>query len=297
MFFEPARARGITVHWALGNHDLPYKHSLHLSSHEAFREYDNVHIYQDATTISVEDVPVLMVPWLCEGNMTSSLSAIRAFTGGVVMGHFEFGNFDMFRGVPNIHGMSTDDFRHFNLVLSGHYHHKSSQANIHYLGAPYEMIWSDAEDARGFHWWTPQTHQLDFVENPHRLFYRFTYDDTDQSGTYVHTLLDSMREENLTQKIVKVTVKQKTNTVWYDTFVDAVMKLGAHDIQFTDDTAWSTEDFGAVDHDHTLDTQTLIMRYIETLPWANTDIQRDVSVLMSELYQEATDRAKTVARH
>lgn len=297
MFFEPARARGITVHWALGNHDLPYKHSLQLSSHEAFREYENVHIYHDATVLNIEDVPVLLVPWLCDENMKSAMAAIRAFDGGVVMGHFEFGNFEMFRGVPNMHGMSVDDFKHFNLVLSGHYHHKSSRDAIHYLGAPYEMIWSDADDPRGFHWWTPQTHQLDFVQNPHRLFYKFTYDDLDQPGTYVQTLLDSMVNSNITQKIVKVVVKHKTQPVWYDTFVDAALKLGAHDLQFVDDTAWSSEDFESVDHDHALDTQTLILRYIDSLPWANTGVQRDVSVLMSELYQEATDRAKTVARH
>lgn len=297
MFFEPAQERGIAVHWALGNHDLPYKHSLQLSSHEAFREYENVRIYQSATTIHIEDVPVLMVPWLCDENMEHATKTIREFEGGVVMGHFEFGNFEMFRGVPNPHGMPIDDFRHFNLVLSGHYHHRSSQGNIHYLGAPYEMIWSDSEDPRGFHWWTPQTHQLQFVENPHRLFYKFIYDDANQPGTYVQSLLKQMTDANVTQKIVKVVVKQKTQPVWYDTFADAALKLGAHDLQFLDDTAWSGDDFEAVDHDHDLDTRTLILRYVDSLPWANTDIQQDVSRLMSELYQEATDQAKTVARH
>lgn len=297
MLFEPARQRGITIHWVLGNHDLPYKHSLQLSSHEAFREYENVRIYQDATTIDVQGVPVLLVPWLCDENMKSATQAIQQFDGAVVMGHFEFGGFDMFRGIPNTHGMSIDAFKHFTLVLSGHYHHKSSQGNIHYLGSPYQMIWSDHGDARGFHWWTPQTHTLDFVENPHHLFYKFTYDDANQSGTYVRDLLDSMTNANLTQKIVKVIVKQKTNAFWYDTFADAALKLGAHDLQFVDDTAWSADDFESVDHDHALDTQTLILRYIDSLPWANTDVQRDVSTLMSELYQEATDQAKTLARH
>lgn len=297
MFFEPARERGITVHWVLGNHDLPYKHSLQLSSHEAFREYDNVRVHRDATIVTIEDVPVLLVPWLCDENMRSATAAIQAFDGSVVMGHFEFGGFDMFRGIPNTHGMSIDAFQHFPLVLSGHYHHRSSQGNIHYLGSPYQMIWSDHGDARGFHWWTPQTHQLDFVENPYRLFYKFTYDDTNQPGIYVQELLDLMKYANLTQKIVKVVVKQKTQPMWYDAFADAALKLGAHDLQFVDDTAWSGADFDAVEHDHDLDTLTLIHKYVESLPWANSHIQRDVTSLMSELYQEATDQAKTVARH
>lgn len=297
MFFEPARERGISVHWVLGNHDLPYKHSLQLSSHEAFREYENLHVYQSATPIRVNNVPVLLVPWLCDENMKSAIHAIETFDGAVVMGHFEFMNFEMFRGVPNTHGMSIDAFKHFALVLSGHYHHKSSNGNIHYLGAPYEMIWSDAQDDRGFHWWTPETNDLEFVRNPYHLFYKFTYDDADQPGTYVQGLLDQMKQSNLTQKIVKVMVKQKTQPVWYDTFVDAVLKLGAHDLQFVDDTAWSGEDFESVEHDTALDTLTLIHKYVESLPWANNKLQRDVSVLMSELYQSATEQAKTLARH
>lgn len=297
MFFEPARARGITVHWVLGNHDLPFKHSLQLSSHEAFREYDNVRIYQDATTIHVQDVPVLLVPWLCDENMKSSMKAVSEFDGSVVMGHFEFGGFDMFSGIQNSHGMSVEAFKQFPLVLSGHYHHKSSRDNIHYLGAAHEFIWSDANDDRGFHWWTPQTHQLDFVPNTHRLFYKFTYDDANQPGTYVQELLDRMKQSNVTQKIVKVVVKSKTQPVWYDTFADAALKLGAHDLQFVDDTAWSGEDFESVEHDQALDTLTLINRYVESLPWANTHVQRDVTTLMSKLYQEATDQAKTLARN
>lgn len=297
MFFEPARERGITIHWALGNHDLPYKHSLQLSSHEAFREYTNVRIYRDATVLQFNDTPVLFVPWLCDENLKSALSAIRTFEGAVVMGHFEFGGFEMYRGIPNPHGMSIEDFKHFALVLSGHYHHRSSKDNIHYLGAPYEMIWSDHGDDRGFHWWTPETHALEFVENPHHLFHKFVYDDAEQPGTYVHTLLSQMSAMNLSQKIVKVIVKQKTQPVWYETFVDAVLRLGAYDLQFVDDTAWSVEDTANIDADTTIDTLALIHRYVESLPWANTDVQRDVTTVLGELYQEAADHAKTVARN
>ena len=297
MFFEPARERGITIHWTLGNHDLPFKHSLQLSSHEAFREYTNVKVYQSAAVVSFRDTPVLLVPWLCDENVTTDMNLIRSFEGAVVMGHFEFGGFEMYRGVPNAHGMSIDDFKHFKLVLSGHYHHRSSHGNIHYLGAPYEMVWSDCDDDRGFHWWTPETHDLEFVRNPYHLFYKFTYDDANQPSPYVKSLLDRMTAANLTQKIVKILVKQKTQPIWFDTFSDAVLKLGAHDIQFVDDTAWSLEDFNGVEHNDALDTLTLIHNYVNGLPWANSEVQRDVTSLLSELYQEAADHAKTVARN
>lgn len=297
MFFDPARDRGIKVHWVLGNHDLPFKHSLQLSSHEAFKEYANVQVYRDATVVPFNGVPVLLMPWLCGENIDSSFAAAEQFDGSVIAGHFEFGGFDVYRGFPMAHGLDAGRFAGFPLVMSGHYHHPSTKGNVHYLGSPYEMVWTDYGDARGFHWWTPTTHQLELVENPHHLFYKFVYDDAGQPGTYVQTLLSQMKASDLTQKIVKVLVRQKTQPVWYEAFADAVLRMGIHDVHFVDDTsaaaATSTDEHtGPV-----TDTLTMIHRYVGGLPWANTALQHDVTSVMTELFLEATDHAKTVGRN
>ena len=296
VFFEPAARRGIRLHWLLGNHDLPFKHSLSLSSHEAFKEYRNVEVYRTATEVNVAGTPVLMMPWLCEENVTASMAMLAAYTGSVVMGHFEFGGFEMFRGITNEHGLSSKPFKQFPLVLSGHYHHKSSQQNIHYLGSPYEMTWSDYGDPHGFHWWTPATHALEFVENPHHLFFKFVYDDTNQPSTYVKELLDTIAAQRVTQRIVKIQVRKKTQPLWYETFADAAMRLGCHDIQFIDDSGWTTDDIPTEEANTSLDTLSTIRWYVDSLPWANSDIQSDVSDLMIDLYREAAEQAKTLAR-
>lgn len=297
MFFEPARARNITVHWVLGNHDLPYKHSLALSSHEAFKEYPNVILYRTATVLSLEGTEILLMPWLCEENEKASMKVLAGYNGSVVAGHFEFGGFEMYRGVTNEHGLSTDAFKHFPLVMSGHYHHKSSRGNIHYLGAPYQMTWADYGDPHGFHWWTPSTHALTFMENPHHLFYKFVYDDEGKKGTYVKQLLSEMSAQNLSQRIVKVMVRKKTQPIWYETFADAVMKLGCYDVQFVDDSAWTPEQIPQEAANESLDTLSTIHWYVQSLPWANTELQQDVTDLMTSLYQEAAEHAKTVARN
>lgn len=297
MFFEPAKQRGIQVHWLLGNHDLPFKHSLQLSSHEAFKEYKNVKVYRTATTITVNGVDVLLMPWLCDENTAKSMEMLTTFNGSVVMGHFEFGGFEMFRGITNEHGLSSDAFKHFPLVLSGHYHHKSSQQNIHYLGSPYEMVWSDYGDPHGFHWWTPETHALDFVENPHHLFYRFVYNDEDQPASYVRELLETIAAHELSQRIVKIIVQKKTQPTWYDRFADTLMRLGCYDVQFIDDGGWSAETMAHETSDASMDTLSTIHWYVQSLPWANNELQRDVTALMTSLYQEAAEHAKTVARN
>lgn len=298
VFFEPARERGIRIHWLLGNHDLPFKHRVSLSSHEAFREYENVTVYRTATEVLFNDTPVLLMPWLCQENYEDSMTVLSQFSGPTVMGHFELSGFEMFRGVVNEHGLDPTPLRRFPQVFSGHYHHRSSKDNVRYLGSPYEMVWTDCGDKRGFHWWTPQTREIAFVENPHHLFFKFIYNDESQPGTYVSTLLEQMKQHPLSRRIVKIVVQRKTQPLWYNTFVDAVLKLGCHDVQFVDDTGWSAElsDIPENSDSTSMDTRSTVHWYIQGLPWANTQLQQDVTQMMMSLYEEAAEHAKTLAR-
>ena len=48
-------------------------------------------------------------------------------------------------------------FRLIRKVFSGHFHTRSNQDNISYLGNPYEIYWNDHEDTRGFHFFDTET--------------------------------------------------------------------------------------------------------------------------------------------
>ena len=43
-------------------------------------------------------------------------------------------------------GRDKEFFRKFDTVMSGHFHHKSDDGQIYYLGTPYEIYWGDWED-------------------------------------------------------------------------------------------------------------------------------------------------------
>ena len=59
--------------------------------------------------------------------------------------------FEMHRGAYCNSGMENEIFKKFDTVLSGHFHHKSDNGNVYYLGTPYELTWQDYADKKGFH--------------------------------------------------------------------------------------------------------------------------------------------------
>ena len=74
-------------------------------------------------------------------------------------------------------GISSDLFEKFERVYSGHFHTRSNQGGIYYLGNPYEIFWNDYKDKRGFHIFDTETLEHTPINNTYRIFYNIYYDD------------------------------------------------------------------------------------------------------------------------
>ena len=57
----------------------------------------------------------------------------------------------------------------FDTVFSGHFHHKSDDGHIYYLGSPYEFYWNDCDDRKGFHIFDTETRSLERIINPRTI--------------------------------------------------------------------------------------------------------------------------------
>jgi DNA repair exonuclease SbcCD nuclease subunit len=227
-FLDEAARLGIWIDGIAGNHDTYYKNTNDVN---AWRELamgrdDTTRVYTCSPT-HILDGRVLLVPWICDENRDLTLAMVEGSRAEICIGHLELSGFKHYANSPEAaHGMDPSVFRKFRTTLSGHYHHKSSKGSIHYLGAPYEMTWSDYEDPRGFHVLDTETHELTFVENPERMHWKIRYDgrpDWDRilgipSGT-----------------IVKVIVANRDDTVAFDKFMKQLDELGFADIQTVDD--------------------------------------------------------------
>jgi DNA repair exonuclease SbcCD nuclease subunit len=97
----------------------------------------------------------------------------------ICFGHFEIAGFEMDRGNVCDHGLDKKTLSKYDIVLSGHFHHKSTDGNITYVGTPYEMTWSDYNDNKKvFISLIPIQENLTFVKNPIYMFNKIDiYDD------------------------------------------------------------------------------------------------------------------------
>jgi len=227
---EPALERGIDWHQIIGNHDTYHKNTNEVSSFiELFNRYP-INIYNRSTEVIFDNTKILFIPWICDDNRDHSLNLIRNTDAQIAFGHLEIQGFEMFKGSIVSHGDDPQLFGRFDIVCSGHFHHRSHHGNIYYLGSPAEYTWSDYNDPRGFHIFDTETRSLEFIENPYKMFKKVWYNDGSEE------FLDSeMDYTEFAGSIVKVIVQEKNNPFWFEKFVDNIEKQNTVDIQIVED--------------------------------------------------------------
>ena len=277
-YFDRLKDMGITVHTIVGNHDIYYKNTNDINAIDLLlREYDNIPIYQETTSIEVGGLNVLLVPWINSENKERSVGLIKKSKAPVCMGHLELNGFRATPGHMMEHGMEWDIFKKFKKTYSGHYHCRSNQENIYYLGNPYEMFWNDVNDEnRGFHLFDTETLEHTPINNPYRLHKIIYYNDQD------HQLFDARELEN---KIVKVVVRRKSDQVKFEKFIDKLYSVNVAELKIVENFGLhQADDFEAFESE---DTISILNRYIEE---AEVDLDKSiVQKIIQDIYQRACE--------
>jgi predicted phosphodiesterase len=273
--FEPLSK--YDVHMITGNHDCYYKNTNNVNSPNLLlQSYPNVKTYSSPTEIKVGDLNVLLLPWICMENEEQSLKSIKNTKCKIAMGHLELQGFRVNRSVVMEHGLEANLFKNFTKVFSGHYHTRSNNGTVFYLGNPYEMFWNDVNDPRGFTIFDTETLEHTPVNNPYRLFYNIYYEDTP------HQMFDASEYEN---KIVKVIVRKKSDTKQFEKFIDKLYAANVSELKVIENfEIQESESFEAFDSE---DTMSILNRYIEEAE-VNLD-KSTIQKLLQEVYQEACE--------
>lgn len=284
MFFDKLAERNIKVYMLAGNHDTYFKNTNDVNSVRLLlREYSNIQIIDDPTTIFVgeQQHAICMIPWICAENYDDCFKEINDTPSTLCMGHFEIAGFAMYKGMESHEGLSKDSFSKFEHVFSGHYHHRSSDGHITYLGNPYELTWSDYNDPRGFHIFDLHDRTLTFIENPYRMFHKLHYNDKDK--TYEQVV--DVNIDQYKDAFIKVIVHEKNNPYWFDLLIERLEKLGISGIQVVDDNLnLNLEDDEEIIN-QAEDMVTMLNKYVDSMD-TNVD-KKDVYKLMTTLYNEA----------
>ena len=278
MFFDKLEERGIRVHMLAGNHDTYYKNTNEVNSPDLLLvEYGNIDVISKPETIVIDGTSICMMPWICPENYQESLDHIKNTKAEICMGHFEIAGFAMYRGMESHDGLAKETFEKFDLVFSGHYHHRSSDKHIHYLGNPYELTWQDYNDPRGFHLFDLDTRELEFICNPYRMFERIEYNDKDQDPVDLDAL-------ELEQKYVKLVVVNKNDFYKFDKFIQKLYNKGCHEIKIIEDMSEFQD--GEIGEELNLeDTVSVLTHYIDSI---ETDVDKEqIKTYMRTLYTEA----------
>jgi DNA repair exonuclease SbcCD nuclease subunit len=279
MFFDKLAEKDIDVIMIAGNHDTYFKNTNEVNSPELLlKEYKNIQIIDEAISLDVHGTEVCFVPWVCTDNFDHSMQTMKDTSAEICMGHFEIAGFAMYRGMQSNEGFTTDTFKKFDLVFSGHYHHRSNDNHIYYLGNPYELTWQDYNDPRGFHLFDLNTRSLDFIQNPYTMFARLEYDDTG--------VLEDLDTLDLQGKYVKLVVVNKTDYYKFDKYIQKLYTKGCAEIKIVEDLSEFNE--GEVSSDINLeDTLDVLSNYIDSV---QTDADKEkIKTFMRTLYTEAVN--------
>jgi hypothetical protein len=172
--------------------------------------------------------------------------------------------------------MDKSMFDRYDAVYSGHYHTKSTEGNVTYLGTQYQLTWSDANDPKYFHVLDTETRDLEAVRNPNVLFQKIYYDEDK---------IPSIASSLVKDTYIKVIVSNKKDLYVFDKFMEQIYDCDPYEVRIIE----NFDEYGgdkisdqAVKVD---DTPTLLNSYIDA-----TETNLDSNVLkkmMQELLIEA----------
>ena len=281
VFFNRLEEMNIDTHIIIGNHDTYYKNTNEVNALQNLSINKNAKIYTHATEVEFDGLPILFIPWICDDNEAETVRTIDNTKAVIAMGHLEVKGFEMHSGHMNEHGLDKSVFKRFEKVMSGHFHKKSDDGHIYYLGTQYEMTWSDYHCPKGFHIFDTQTRELSRVPNPMLMFKKITYNDKENN-------YDNLDITEYDKHFVKLYISNKTDNDMYERLMDKFYnKINVHAIDVIEDPT----DIGASVSENILeqgeDTLTFLGNYIAQV---DTDLDKQkLKTFAKELYSEASE--------
>ncbi len=282
VFWNKLEDYNIDTHILIGNHDTYFKNTNDVNALQNLNINKGAKIYTRPVDVNFDGLDILFLPWICDDNHSDSIYAIDNSTSVIAMGHLEIKGFEMHKGHFNEQGLEKSQFTKFEKVISGHFHKKSDDGRIYYLGTQYEITWSDYKCPKGFHIFDTQTRELERVPNPYRMYKKFYYNDKDED--YTNKDLSTFNNS-----YVKIFVSNKTDEDMYNNLIEKFYNtINVYDLQIIEDPIDVASTVRSDILEQGEDTLTFLGNYIEQAETGDLD-KTKLKDFARDLYGEASE--------
>ena len=278
VFLKPVMTRGLKVTVLLGNHDIFYRESLEISSVEEvlkpYTEWFTIVKHPDDYVIG--DQSFLIVPWVCKENEDEITQKIEQSKSKYCCGHFEFNGFELFKGQYAKTNHDHVEYKKFDKVFSGHFHHMSDRDNVLYTGTPYELTWNDCNTTKGF--FVLDNDNLELVENKNYLFSSFKLSD-----------YRDIPRDRVNKKHVKLTIDTQLGVKERETLVDLLYSMQPYSLKLIEiKKEVATE---KVVYNATTSISDLISDYVSNIKTSDDIDKAQLASILMSVYVEANTNA------
>ena len=283
VFVKQAQSRGCDVHVIVGNHDLPFRNSLANNSvRQILGEEECFTVYDTIEKKEFDGCEITFFPWICKENEEESFEVLTE-GGEVAFGHFEIDGFMMHPGSYARSNTQSVDFTNWERVLNGHFHAQSEKGNIHYVGTPYQMTWSDWSTKHGFWIFDTFDKSMTFHQNPFNYFHKIFW----ENGTNYD--LDTIKDG-----YVKIEVREKNDFESFEKFMDKVNFNQPFEFKVIETFEEWTSD-NVTDMLEMATTTELIEEYISDV--ATVHNKDFITKTMLEIYNEALELSDSISQN
>ena len=277
-FMDKLKSKNIKMHSILGTHDVYYRNTNEINSiRELFS--NDLTLYEKPEVVNFDGLDIALLPWVNKTNKDQCVEFIKTASAPILIGHLELNGYQVMRGVDFQGGMDKDPFDRYEKVLSGHFHCRQEKENVYYMGTQYQITFSDLHEKKGFHILDTESRDIEFIENPHMMFYCLTYNDS--SGPLD---LDSLNFSNMKNAFVKIYIEHKKHPYSFDRYMDKLYEAGVSKITTVDDannSSWQQEEIV----DLAQETVTLINNEVDQLEEVKD--KSKLKKLIKDLYMES----------
>jgi predicted phosphodiesterase len=263
------------VHMIVGNHDIFLRNSNKINSPNLLlQQYSNIKVYSEPTDINIDGLNIFLIPWINSENEIYVYEQIKNTKAKMAMGHLELNGFMAHKGHVMENAREPDPFLKFDKVFSGHYHTRSDNGKIYYLGNPYEIYFNDVNELKGFTIFDTETLEHKHVNNPYKLHYQLYYDeDTSKAPT------------DLENKIVRVVVKNKKSVRKFEKYIDKINFQCPYELKIIENI--ESPNVENIENIQNEDTMSILHSYVE-----DVEVELDKSKIkniINDLYKLAMD--------